>query len=689
MRYVPAHLIFVTAACGLLSFGSSASAATDPAGLEFFEKKIRPLLVQHCYACHSARSGKSEGGLRLDTPEAILRGGESGKIFTPGQPTAESPLLEAVSYNGGFVDMPPDGRLPAPLIADLRRWVELGAPLPEPTGQGDAPAPQTTAVIDARTRNFWSFRPVEIRPLPESAGTAWPGQAQWPRRRIDHFIGHQLAARGLQPAPMADRRTLIRRLSYDLTGLPPTWEEVEAFVADRSPTAWEQLTERLLASPRYGERWGRHWLDVARYAEDNPTNESTCKPPRFPHPYRDWVIRSLNEDLPYDEFVRRQLAADLMDGLPPEELAATGFLGLSPVYHKEPKLSADVIATIVADEWDERIDTMTRGFLGLTVACARCHDHKFDPIRTEDYYSLAGVMASTRLVEWPLARVPAETAKQLQDTNEAIVDVTLRLSYAKIMQKTAKEAGEPTEPFQPRVDELEAELKALKERKLFDGPVVNGVQDAGLWIDGSDPAWTTLEFRTGTPRDLPVFLRGNPAKHGEIVPRRFLEVLSPSAPAPFKQGSGRLELASAIVEQSRGLAARVMVNRVWGWHFGQPLVRTPSNFGQLGDRPSHPELLDDLAARFVLHGWSLKWLHREIVLSATWRQSAVHVPAAGETDPQAVDGANRLLWKMNRRRLEPEAWRDAVLLAGGQLDQTMGGQSQALDEKNTRRTVYG
>ena len=671
--------------CLILSAGGSqATSAELPAAaeLEFFEKKVRPVLVRHCHACHSTKSGKSEGGLLLDTPAAIRRGSDSGPVLVPGKP-AESLLIQAVSYSGDVSEMPPAGKLPDNVIADLRRWVQLGAALPQTGGASGSPAPQATAVIDAKSRNFWSFRPLQVQPLPQR------DNIRWPRRRIDHFIAHRLREQGLRPAPPADRRTLIRRMSFDLTGLPPAAADVEAFVADSAPDACARLVERLLASPHYGERWGRHWLDVARYAEDNPTSESTCKPPRFPHPYRDWVIRALNDDLPYDEFVRRQLAADLMPDLPPAELAATGFLGLSPVYHKEPKLSAEVIATIVADEWDERIDVITRGFLGLTVACARCHDHKFDPVRTEDYYALAGVMASTRLVEWPLARVSPEQAARLQNTREAIVDVTLRLSYAKIMQKTAKERDEPTEPFQPRIDELEKELKALKERQLFDGPVANTVQDAGLWIDGSDPAWTSLDFRPGTPRDLPVFLRGNPARHGEVVPRRFLEVLSPARPAPFTQGSGRLELADAIVQQARGLTARVMVNRVWGWHFGQPLVRTPSNFGALGERPSHPALLDDLAARFVRQGWSLKWLHREIVLSATYRQASVHIPTDGQVDPLSVDADNRLVWRMNRRRLESEAWRDTVLQVSGQLDRTMGGPSAEFDAKNVRRTVYG
>jgi hypothetical protein len=662
---------------------SLAAEADDRAGVEFFEARVRPIFVEHCYACHSGHAKRVEGGLRLDTPTAIRKGGESGPIVSPGAPD-NSPLIASVSYAADAVNMPPKGKLGERVIADLRKWVALGAPLPQGDAEDGSATSRKTVVIDERARDFWSFRPLRTYERPTVT------DASWPKRNIDWFVLRELDQRRVRPAPPADRRTLIRRLSFDLVGLPPTLAEAEEFASSNAADAYERLVDRLLASPHYGERWARHWLDVARYAEDNPTNETTCKAPRFPYRYRDWVVRALNDDLPYNEFVRRQLAADLEPGLPPEELAATGFLGLSPVYHKEPKLSAEVIATIVADEWDERVDTITRGILGLTVACARCHDHKFDPIRTEDYYALAGVMAGTRLVEWPLVSAPLDDALKLQDTREAIVDVELRLSYAKTMSKTAKAANHPTAPFDERVRELEAELKKLKERKLFDGPIANAVCDAGVWIDGSDPAWTSLDFRLGAPRDLPVFVRGNPSRPGKVVPRRFIEALSPGSPSPFQHGSGRLELANAIVNDAAGLTARVIVNRVWGWHFGRPLVRTPSNFGALGDRPSHPELLDDLAARFVASGWSLKWLHREIVLSATYQQSAVHPQAGGPHDPALLDGDNRLLARMNRRRLEPEAWRDAVLTVAGRLDETLGGPSTDLDDaKNVRRTIYG
>ncbi len=654
------------------SVASLALAADD--GLEFFEKKIRPVLVERCYKCHSSETAKPKGGLRLDRRAGVFDGGDSGAAIVPGKPD-ESLLFKALSWSGVVSEMPPDSKLPDRVIADFREWIARGAAFPT---DSIPVAAKPRAVDVEQGRGFWSFQPVHTLPAPQVSDPSWL------RQKIDSFVREQLDRQQMRPAPEADRRTLIRRLSFDLLGVPPTFAEAEAFVADNTPDAYERLVERYLASPHHGERWGRHWLDVARYAEDQPTSEATCKPPRFPFRYRDWVIQALNDDLPYDEFVRRQLAADLLD-VPRSELAALGFLGLSPVYHKEPKLAANVIAVIVADEWDERLDTVTRSFLGLTVACARCHDHKFDPIKTDDYYALAGVMASTQLVEWPLVETSPEEAAALTEVQRQIIDVELRFDYAKKNRKTPKAEGVDVAPFDAEVARWEAALKALKETKLFEGPIATGVRDAGLWINGDDPAWTLLDYQQGRPRDLPVFVRGNPANPGPIVPRRFLEVLSPHNAKPYQQGSGRRELAEAIVRDSASLAARVIVNRVWGWHFDRPLVTTPSNFGRLGDAPSHLELLDDLTARFIESGWSLKWLHREIVLSATWRQAS-----RSPTDYHDRDPDNRWLWHMNRRRLEAEAWRDAVLLASTELDTTMLGPSVSLDDaKHRRRTVYG
>jgi len=659
----------------LVTLSSRAMAADDKAGVEFFEKKIRPVLVKHCYKCHSAQSKPPKGGLRLDSRAGILDGGDAGEIVTPGDIEGSS-LIGAISYTEEDIEMPPAGKLSAKIIADFKKWVEMGVPMPADGKTAAGPTPR--AVDIEKGRKFWSFLPAKSIASPNVSNK------KWVKKKLDAFVLRKLDEAKLQPAPAAHRATLIRRVSLDLTGLPPTYAEVQSFQTDKSPQSYHRLVDRLLSSKHYGERWGRHWLDVARYAEDNPTSESTCKPPPFPYPYRDWVIKAFNDDLPYDEFVKRQLAADLMD-VAPSEIAATGFLGLSPVYHKEPKLSQEVISVIVADEWDERIDTVTRGFLGLTVTCARCHDHKFDPFTVEDYYALGGVMASTQLVEWPIVKTSAEEAASLTDIRLAIVDLELRLSYAKKMKTTAELKKRPSEKYAKRAAALQAELDAFKKRKLFSGQIANGVRDAGLWINGDDPAWTALDYKPGTSRDLPVFLRGSVTNHGKIVPRRFLAVLSKGTPKPFGKGSGRLELAENIVGQAGSLTARVIVNRVWGWHFGRPLVITPSNFGQLGARPTHPKLLDDLAARFIANGWSLKWLHREIVLSSTYRQSSVGSEAGANADLE-----NKLLWRMPRRRLEPEAWRDSVLFTSGELDETAGGPSIDLNDKNNmRRTAYG
>ena len=642
------------------------AAPAAPAGddADFFESRVRPVLVEHCQQCHSA--AKTKGGLRLDTPAGIRAGGDSGPMVAP-------LLLKAVEYAADAPAMPPAGQLPAKVVADLKKWVELGAPLP-----ADATTAVKPVVDPTAGRDHWAFRPVREQPAPAVS------RADWPAGKLDRFVLAGLDREKLAPAPPTDPRTLVRRLYFDLTGLPPTPEQADEFAADARPDAVARLVDELLTSPRFGEKWARHWLDVARYAEDNPTSESTCKPPRFPHRYRDWVIGAFNADLPYPEFVRRQLAADLMPGLPPAELAALGFLGLAPVYHKEPKLSKEVIAGILADEWDERLDAITRGFLGLTVACARCHDHKFDPVSQADYTALAGVLANTQLTERPLADDPAAVAA-VAVVRPHLLDLEQRLSYAKEMRATAKKEKTDPAPFEKQVTELEAAVTAAKadEAKLFAGPTANGVRDAGTWVDGGDPAWTRIDYRPAAFRDLPVFVRGDATKPGAITPRRFLPVLSAGEPRPLRTGSGRRELAECIVADAGGLSGRVFVNRVWGWLFGRGLVATPSNFGRLGDAPSHPELLDDLTARFLANGSSPKWLVREIVLSATYQQS-------GRNDESSRrDPANRWLGRAPVKRLEAEGWRDAMLAVSGRLDLTAGGPSDDLDRKATRRTVYG
>ena len=667
----PAALLLV-----VLALAPGRAAASD--GSDFFEAKVRPVFAEHCYSCHSEAAGKARGGLQLDTPALIRLGGDSGGLFK--NEAGASLLLQVLAHGDDAPAMPPKGKLPARIVADIRKWVELGAPLPAVAVKvAAAPAKPAEAVADPR--DHWAFRPLAERPLPAANG-------ERVTNRIDRFVQAQLQAHRLAPAPPADRRALLRRLAFDLTGLPPTAAQVEAFAADARPDAVERAVDELLASPRFGEQWGRHWLDVARYAEDHSTGESTCRPPNAPHAYRDWVIRAFDADLPYPEFVRRQLAADLVPGLPPAEVAALGFLGLSPVYHKEPKLAQDAIAAIVADEWDERVDAITRGFLGLTVSCARCHDHKFDPVSQADYTALLGVMANTQLAERPLIADPnGAIAEALTTTRLQRVNLDLRLGYAREMVGTARKEGKDPERFREQARALSDELKRVKgrEKDLYAGAVAPAVRDAGTTINADDPAWTVVDYAPGTYRDLPIFIRGNAGKPGEVVPRRFLTVLSPGTPRPLTGGSGRRELAEAIVADAAPLAARVYVNRVWGWLFGRGLVGTPSNFGLAGESPTHPKLLDDLAARFVAHGWRTKWLVREIVLSATYRQASRADTASAKVDPD-----DRWLGRAPVRRLELEQWRDAMLQVSGRLDLIGGGPSDNLDDADSvRRTVYG
>ena len=670
----------------------SARAASDPEatpGVEFFEAKIRPVLIERCYKCHAAEAKKIKGGLRLDSSTGLRQGGDSGPMLgeeEAGKIVADdSLLLSALSHEGEVAAMPPDAKLADRTLDDFRHWVELGAPMPDhaPAEQAAQPEAKKPGIDFDAGRQYWAFQEATERTIPSVSNS------DWAKTRIDSFLLAGMEAHELAPAPATDRRTLIRRLAFDLTGLPPTFDEVTAFEADYSPDAEDRLIDRLLASPRYGERWGRLWLDVARYAEDNPTSEATSKPPRNAHVYRDWVIEAINKDLPYDEFIRRQLAADLEPGLPPTEIAATGFIGLAPVYHKEPKLSAEVIGAIVADEWDERLDTVTRGLLGLTVACARCHDHKFDPIGTADYYALAGVFASTQLADRPLIETDAATLDRVANDRRLLVDLQLRLSYAKEQKGVIEKAKGDVDQAKQAVADLEAKEKEVRDHERFSGPTAPGVLDAGLWVDGSDPAWTNMDYRTGVGRDLPIFLRGSVTNPGPITPRHFLTVLSPGDPEPFDEpGSGRLALADAIVGPARSLTARVIVNRVWGWHFGRPIVATPSNFGKLGDPPTHPALLDDLAARFMANGWSLKWLHREIVRSAAYHQAS---QGAEPTHARTEDPENRWLARFDRRRLDVESWRDALLAVDGSLETNrVGGRSGDLDKADFhRRTVYG
>jgi hypothetical protein len=631
--------------------------------MAFFESKVRPLLARHCFSCHSTKAKKPKGGLLLDSRARVFQGGDSGAAVIAGHPD-RSLLLKAVRYQNEDLQMPPSGKLPEREIALLEEWIRRGAPFP---GEKMAkPAKESSTIT--RGRRFWSFQPPQPRMPAPLKNTSWS------KRRIDTFVLAELEKRGLKPSPVASRRTLIRRAAFDLVGLPPRLEEVDRFVNDESPDAYGQLVDRLLASPQYGERWGRSWLDLARYCDiREPWSESKGQP----YLYRDWVVRAFNADMPYNEFVVKQLAADLLPDAAPAEQAALGFLGLSPSYWKELKLAPVVIEGVVAEEWEERIHTIGSTFLGLTVACARCHDHKFDPVTTEDYYALAGVLASTRLADRDL--LPEASARQVHAAHARVQEC------AKQIEKLQAQKPAPAD-VQKQIAGLTAQIANIKkETPCFDMPPAAGLAEASLYVLPDGPHRTRLEYKTGRAQNVAMQVRGNPAKHGPVVARRFLTVLSPEPPRPFTRGSGRLELAHAIVGDGAPLAARVIVNRVWKHHFGAGLVNTPSDFGSQGERPSHPELLDDLTARFVQNGWSIKWLHREIMLSATYQQSSGMNPQGQADDPD-----NRLLWRMNRRRLEVEAWRDAMLAVAGILDLKLGGPPMDLgDPKNRRRTIYG
>ncbi|MCP4511917.1 MAG: DUF1549 domain-containing protein [Fuerstiella sp.] len=625
---------------------------------EYFEKHIRPLLSRRCYSCHSADAKTVQGGLRLDSSSALTKGGDSGAAILPGAPQ-QSLLIQTLHYEGD-IQMPPKGKLPDVEIALLTEWVKHGAPFPADT---DAPVRADGEIDFEAGRQFWSFQPVSEHTPPAVSDTSWP------RRRIDHFLLAKMEQNNLQPSAAADRKTLLRRLSFNLTGLPPTPAELDEFVNDDSDQAYAKQVERLLQSPHFGERWGRLWLDFARYTD---TTASWLYSTGQAHLYRDWVVQAFNDDMPYDDFVRRQLATDLMPGTGADDIAALGFLGLSPNYWKELKLPAEIIKVIVADEWEERVDVVSRTFLGLTVACARCHDHKFDPVSTEDYYALAGVFASCRISERPTI-----DERLFEPVKAARADVA---KLEKELAALRKKKPVPEEQVKETLGKI-SKLKSATPN--YDTPMASALIEESLFVERAGTRadeGTRLDYRS-EPRDLNVFIRGNPNRLGKVVPRRFLQVLSPSDPPRFTDGSGRLELAESIVGPAAPLTARVIVNRMWAAHFGQGLVATPSNFGQLGEQPTHPKLLDDLAARFIANGWSLKTLHREIVMSAAYRQASSSLPSS---DPE-----NKFLARMNRRRLDVEPWRDAILQVSGQLDLTAGGSSVALDDpNNVRRTIY-
>ena len=854
-RRTKVRVVFLSALLALVAVVAQPARAQElPSDdLEHFESKIRPVLAERCYQCHGANPERIQAGLALVDAAGLRAGGDSGAVVVPGSPD-ESLLIDVIRYDGP-IKMPPDGRLPAAVVADFERWVARGAVDPRTT---DAP------VVAARSdsgaaydfgpgREHWAFRPMA---RPEPPAVADPA---WARNAIDRFILARMEAEGLAPVAPAGRRQLLRRVTFDLTGLPPTPDEIDAFLADERPDAWERVVERLLASPRYGERWGRHWLDVARYADSNGLDENIAHPNAFR--YRDWVIDAFNADKPYDRFVQEQIAGDLMPAAGDDErfgnLAATGFLTLGAKV-----LAEQDVDKMVIDIVDEQVNVIGRAFLAEPIGCARCHDHKFDPIPTADYYAMAGILRSTqtmeddrnvgRWIERPLADEETvaryEAAQELvEEAREAVGELVdeqndrLRrprrealagyllaaeeaypawgddeASQERGREEIARVAGRegleaavverwvraffryregppvqgdgvnpsvvfqiwnayaaaPPERYEEVTDELRALIASEKvliaplTRSLVRGPAPRSLDEvawryAGLFAvieiawdqhlqrlgledeeelspadfrlpreqeelrrlvyDGRlcilcldqeaeealypadavaelarrravvdereaasppEPPYA-MSVEEGEIVDLPVHIRGSHLNLADTPqPRGFLRVtdhIVPSPPIPA-DASGRLELARWITHPEHPLTARVMANRIWHWHFGRGLVDTPSNFGATGSAPTHPELLDWLARRLVDGGWSVKALHREILLSSTYRLGAGYDEANA-----AVDPGNLLHWRMNRRRLEVEPIRDSLLQLAGTLDLTMGGR---VDEYNQRGYVF-
>jgi hypothetical protein len=626
------HIAFIFGSAMALTSLTRALGAAPSAGDEFFEKEVRPILAEHCLKCHGG--DKTRGSLKLTSRAALLQGGDTGPAAVPGKPN-DSLLIQLVRRDDK-TQMPKGKKLPDHDIAVLTRWVEMG--LPYPVAAETLPAGFR---ITDEQRRFWAFARVKVVPAPPVK------EAAWPRGDLDRYILNGLEAKGLNHAPAADKRTLLRRATFDLTGLPPTPEEVEEFLKDDSPGAFAKAIDRLLASPAYGERWGRHWLDLARYTDSfdarlAPGNEMDCGDAWR---YRDWVIDAFNRDLPYDQFVREQIAGDLLsgkDGFNRSGIIATSFLALGNWGGGDAdkdKLLTDIV--------DDQVDVTSRTFLGLTVGCARCHDHKFDPISQADYYALGGIFFSTHI----LPNVGPKT------NGPPMLRVPL-LAPTELGNEVGKYLARP-----------DGQLNALALTPTPPVEYANGAQEGG--VPGSPHAGV---------HDVRIHFRGRYDHLGELTPRRFPEILAGKDQKPRAFGSGRLQLAEWLTRPENPLTARVMANRIWQQHFGEGLVNTPSNFGKLGGRPSNPELLDYLADQFVRSGWSIKAMHRLIMLSATYQQSC-------ENERANVDPENRLLYRMNRRRLEAEDLRDSLLATAGRLDRNMEGPS-IRDFNVPRRTVY-
>lgn len=653
--------------CLLLVAGRSAARGEQPAateGVRFFETQVQPILKAHCHSCHSDAK-KVKGGLHLTSRENLLKGGDSGPAVVIDRPD-QSLLLQAVRYQEP--KMPPKGKLPQKQIDILTRWVAMGAPWSAAPIQ--ATAKRGVPAVDDEAKRFWSFRPV-TRP-------ALPGvkQALWVRNAIDAFTLAKLEAAGLLPAPPAEKAALVRRVYYDLLGLPPTFQEVAAFLADSSPDAYEKVIDRLLASPHYGEHWGRHWLDLVRYAETNSFERDGPKPNVWR--YRDYVIRSFNADKPYDRFAREQLAGDELPEVTPETIIATGYYRLGQ-WDDEPVDREQAYY----DGLDDIVGTTGQVFLGLTVNCARCHDHKIDPFPQKDYYRLLAFFhgirhyapgaATQRDIAVPDDRTkPEDRAKQvaaLAAHKKQLADLTRQINEIEKKVMPYLQGGERDDfKFKENRPALVHKHAAEIGREVYDK--YDKLQQSHLAISRNRPPGPTeaLCVTETNPRDTFVLLRGNPQAHGEKVEPGFPSVLPETRPPTFapsaktKSSGRRRALAEWVVNPENPLTARVIVNRVWQYHFGRGLVRSASNYGYMGTPPTHPELLDWLANEFVAGGWRLKPLHKLILLSNTYRISSRPDPAALVKDPE-----NDLYWRFDPRRLSAEEIRDSILAVSGNL----------------------
>lgn len=633
--------------------------------LQFFEKNIRPVLVEQCYKCHSTESEKVKGGLMLDTRQGTVLGGESGHPgVTPGN-LSESSLYHAMTWADDDMQMPPKNKLPDEVIANFKKWIEMGAPDPrEQKVAGAAGGRREINMVEGR--KHWAFVPPAEAPVPELK------TPDWAMSKIDQWVLAGLEQAGLKPVAQADRRTLIRRIAFDLTGLPPTPEEVETYVNDTSPQATQRVVDQYLESPRFGERWGRHWLDVARYGESSGKEVNLL----YPHAwrYRDYVIDAFNRDKPYDQFLKEQIAGDLMrfenKRDQAEKIVATGFLAIGSKGHNNRdrrQFNMDLV--------DEQIDALSQSMLGLTLACARCHDHKFDPVTQRDYYALAGIFLSSETLYGTHQQLQNNNPGTLIELDTAAQQVS---ALAKIAPAEAAELKQRYDTAQKAAEEAQRDITSLsREDRERNGAAsflrIRAARDRAESVkadldqfhdDGTPRTLAMGMLDRARPVNSPLLVRGDLKQPADIVPRGLVEVLcAEGEPRNISEGSGRLDLAWFIASKDNPLTARVMANRIWLKLMGSGLVSTPDNFGVMGQKPSHPELLDFLALSFMRQGWSVKQLIREIMLTRSYQMASTY-----DAQNFTVDPDNKLHWRMNQRRLEAEAVRDAMLAVSGNLN---------------------